>query len=1069
MRSRHYQRLTTLGVSLTLSLILCAIIQPSLALPQSSNPISRGIGGVVGAASGAIAGGVAGANAGASSASGGSDGNSSLSASASASQNSGGSGGSGSASLSASANLSSSGSSNGGGSGSSSSSGSGLSASGSASLDTSSSSMSSQASISIGSTTPKPEGLVDKVKEIFKGGKEMIKNSVDSLTKDDKKDESKLSAEASASASGGSGGSQVSGGASLSMSGGGSSGSGSSSSGSGGSLSASANLQSSGSQSSGSASASVSVGSTPKPEGLLNKMSKIAERGKEAIKDVINPKQDSSSSASAQGSNSGSLSASASASGSVGGGGGSGVSGSVSGGSSSSGGGMSMNANANINLGKSDDGMKKFDARVEEKKEGPIDKVQKIVAKGTDAIRETVHSIEDKATSVTDKISKAMDDNIKKPMQSASGSGTQTSEGQLTLRAQATAQLKGADREKHLLDVKHEQESKLSRPSSLKEVVTEAKSKGIIPQNEDRSVLRGNHADEKSVAVEVFDKAHEISKIPVESVLKPIDKMLGYEKDPLMRIYDNSHEILRRPLSLVSKPVESVLTGAFKTSDEAKKESDRLLATTSEQERREAKMKEERQRKEDRSVTGSIADKTVELATKPIEIVLKPFDHVLGFDKDGKKNPILRVLDEIYGLSKKPVDALAKPFESILKKMADGEQLYQVSLRFNDESSDPKLVTRLADGALNVADRVLTKPLEIVMKPLNHALGYDEPGKKNPIMEAAHQLKNATKIGVELFTKPIDRIIKEIADIGESKSDAERDADFERQKQEASRLVAALDKLHEVIQYPFEIVLRPMSKVLGTNKGGRKDPLLRAWDVIHQVVRTPIQVISKPVEEALLGDRARKQQKGGISVQAKASANGQQGQAGSKATIGANIGPIKAGAQISLKGGNNQNNQSNDPHKKNIITDSIKTVEKFATKPLDVITSPIRKMILGEDNEKVGSETDKNNREIQAKAQIGAGGSKAQASAQFKGGPQQGGKHPDKIMKTLEKMNNVMLKPLEEITQPISDILSSEKKIEVKAQVSGQPKQEPQRQQQQQQKPQQQQMTASAQAQIKRN
>jgi hypothetical protein len=151
----------------------------------------------------------------------------------------------------------------------------------------------------------------------------------------------------------------------------------------------------------------------------------------------------------------------------------------------------------------------------------------------------------------------------------------------------------------------------------------------------------------------------------------------------------------------------------------------------SEQERREMKMKEERAKKEGRSVFGGIADKTFELAEKPYEIILKPVDHMLGLDKDGKKDPIIQLLDEIYGMSKKPIDVLAKPFENILKKMADGDRSYEVSVRFGAEGGDPKLFTRLADGALNIADRVMTKPLEIAMRPL----GYDGHKKKNPLVE----------------------------------------------------------------------------------------------------------------------------------------------------------------------------------------------------------------------------------------------------------------------------------------------------------------------------------------------
>lgn len=805
------------------------------------------------------------------------------------------------------------------------------------------------ASFSSGTTTPKPEGLLGKMKDIFSQGKEILKEKVENVV-GDKKDDKKMSFEASA-------------GASANMTGSSSSTSASASSSSQLSQPSWANQQMGGSsQASASSQAQVSLtigSSTPKPESLLNKMSSMVNKTKETAKDLVST----------------------------------------------------------------------YDEKTG-KREGPVDKMTKLVSKGTEAVKDTVHKIEEKVNEVGEKVEKAADENIFKPMQSVSGSGQQTSGGQLSVQAQANSQLKGMEKEKHLTELKKKQEGEMGRrPQNLKEIIQEAKAKGVIPQNEDRSVLKGNHADEKSMAVEVFDKAHEMSKIPVETVLKPIDKMLGYEKDPLLRMYDNSHELLRKPLGLVAKPVESVLTGAFKTTEEAKKDSEKLLATTSDQERREAKMKEEKAKKEDRSVVGDIVDKARDLGQKPIEIALKPLDHAFGFDKNGKKNPVLQLLDEIYSLSKKPVDSLAKPLESILRKMGeDPPQGFQVSIRFN--SDDPKLVTRLADGALNIADRVITKPLEVVMKPLDHMLGFDEPGKKNPIVEATHSLKNATKIGVELFTRPIDRIIKEIADIGDKSGD-ELEAEYERRREQASRLVAALDKIHQVAQAPFEIVLRPVGKALGYSEQGKKEPFLRAWDTIHQVVRTPIQVISKPIEDALLGEKPttrRFANKGkGIQAQAKASASFNGGNAKSGAS-----------ASINLGGGKSAEN-----HKKNFIIDGIKRVEKMASKPIEVITLPIRKLILGEDNEKVGSETEKNNREIQSKAQANStsGGSSVSAQLNLIDGPKNSNK-PDKIIKTIKKMNNVILKPLEEITQPLVDILSSEsssgkgdqKKLEIKAQ-----------------------------------
>lgn len=963
-----------------------------------------------------------------------------------AQSSSSGNGGGGGAALSASASAGSSSSSTGSSSaaaatetgGGASSSGqvsgsiSGSSGSGGASVAASSgssgSSGSEQASAAVAfsaSTTPKPEGgLLDKVKEIFKEGKEAVKSSVENLTKDDKK----VSVEASGSIGGGSG----SGGGSTSAS-----------------LSTSGSIGGSSNGASSQASAHVSVGKQ-EGGGLIDKLSDMAKKGKESIKETASEIKEKAKEVKEDIKQAVGLSDQQ----------GEGVS---AGGSIKVGG---IQANANINVGGGSSGNQQGG-----ESSGPIEKVQKFVNKGTEVVRETVHRIEDKAAEVTEKVSKTIDDNIRKPMSQVSGSGQQTSEGHMTAQASANVQLRGEAREKHLMDVKRKQESELGqKPSNLKEIITQAKSRGVIPKNEDRSALSGNHADEKSVAVEVLDKMHEIAKMPVETVLKPLDKVLGYEKDPLIRMYDNSHEIIRRPISLVSKPVESMLTGAFKTTDEAKRDYDKLLLTTSEQERREAKMREEKARKEDRSVVGEIADKTVELAEKPFEIILKPVDHALGLDKNGKKNPLLKAFDDFYNLSKKPVDAIAKPFESILRKMADGEQAYQVSVRFQagqsggsaagaagattstGSDSDPKLFTRLADGALNIADRVITKPLEIVMKPLNHALGYDEPGKKNPIVDAAHSLKNATKLGVELFTRPIDRIIKEIAEIGAIKDDIEREAMLERKREEASRLVKTLDKIHELAQSPWEIVLRPVDRVLGISREGRKEPLLRAWDVIHQVVRAPIQVVSKPVEDAILGEQPRYppgQQRGGV-----------------KAQIGGQLGPIKAGASINVggsgAGSSGSKAQVHEEHKRNFIIESIRKVERLAAKPIDVITSPIRRLILGEDDEKVGSETEKNNRAMQAKAMGQSGNGRVQAQASISGG--NGGS--DKIVKTLENMNNVVLKPIEVITQPIADILSSDdkggqKKLDVKIQGQVQSGQSGNSQKKE--------MSASAQAQVKKN
>lgn len=710
------------------------------------------------------------------------------------------------------------------------------------------------------------------------------------------------------------------------------------------------NRESGGNSSTTQAPAGVNSSSTGKPGGLMDMMSDMAKKGKDAIKDVIEPKKDEKT---------------------------------------GSRGGLEETSG----------------------KEGPIDKVTKLVSKGTELVKDKMHIIEDKAKDVTDKVSKVIDDKVVKPMSTTSGSGQKGSEGQLSAEATANNQLRGSEKEKHLVDLKRKQESELpNKPTNLKDVVNEAKSRGSIPQNEDRSVLRGNHDDEKSLAVEVFDKAHEISKIPVEKVLKPIDKMLGYEKDPLLRVYDNSHAILRKPLEMVSKPVESVFTGAFKTSDESKKDSEKVLATMSEQERKDSKLLEEKAKKANRSVAGQIADKTLDLALKPLEVALRPIDHLFGFDKNGKKNPLVHMIEELYAFSKKPLDKIVRPFESILKKMGDDDQQYQVAVRFNADKDDPKLFTRLADGYLNIADRVMTKPLELFMKPLDHVLGFDEPGKKNPIVEAAHSLKNATKIGVELFTKPIDRIVKNVAEIGEFKTESEREAFYQRQKEEASRLVKVLDKMHELAQAPFEVIIRPVRKVIGKQKEPKKEPFLRAWDVVHQVIRTPWQVISKPVEDAILGPRKVKP---GASAGANATAN-----ASANATASANSNSTESRGALTamIAAGKVASTIKQSVDKKNIFIDKIKRFEKLATRPFELITAPIRRLILGEDNAKVGSYTEKNNREIQAKSR--SGDAAAQSKSDSKG---------DKIMTTLEKMNNVMLKPLEVMTQPLADILNSDK------------------------------------------
>lgn len=670
------------------------------------------------------------------------------------------------------------------------------------------------------------------------------------------------------------------------------------------SASGSASLDTNGGSSSASATANIGT-TTPKPTGLFSKVKGILKEGKE----ILTGEQKLSSDASANANTNKESSASASASLNVGATGGSGSSSSsASSGASSSSGGSSSSASAQASLSlgggkgsKSEQESSKQQSSDGSKKEGFMDKVEKTVSKGTELVKESYHKLEDTARYFKDDMKKAVDENLVKPMRSVDGSGSAPSEGEGTSHAKEAESLRGPDRSKYYEEIKNKQENEISKPPKLKDIIISAKKKGIIPQNEDRSVLKGEHADEKSVTVDVFDKAHEMSKAPVEKFLKPIDKMLGYEKDPLMRIYDNVHEFIRKPLGVVSKPVENVLNGAFKTTDESRKENEKLLMTKSEQERREFRMNEEKLRKENRSITGLIADKSVELATKPIEIVLRPVDHLLGYDKKGKKNPFLKLFDMIYGMSKKPVDTVVKPFESILKKMGEDEKLYQVSIRFQNErdNSDPKLVSRLADGALNIADRILTKPLEIFMRPMDKVLGYDDPGKKNPLIEAAHSLKNATKLGVELFTKPIDRIFKEIQDVSRTKTEDEAKALRDHQKEVASRLVKIMDKSKSLAQVPFEVVLRPVGKILGISKEGQKGPFLRIWDYIHQLIRTPIQVISKPIEDALLGEQERnKKPQNGIKIEAKVDTKSSTGRAGSGGEA-----IVKAKADIKSSGG----------------------------------------------------------------------------------------------------------------------------------------------------------------------
>lgn len=509
---------------------------------------------------------------------------------------------------------------------------------------------------------------------------------------------------------------------------------------------------------------------------------------------------------------------------------------------------------------------------------------------------------------------------------------------------------------------------KLVRKAEDKASEISEKIRNPLKEQSSRGASQLAHSgDAKSLTVQLFDKSHEAVKEPLEKMLRPLDRVLGYEKDPLIRIYDTGHETLRHPIAMVAEPVESMLSGAFKTSDEAKREADRSL---SERERLEEKKREERLKEEGRSILGEITDKSFELAEKPIELILKPVDRLLGLDKDGKKNPLIQLLDEVYGISRKPVDAIVRPFENILRKMAEGEQAYQMSVRMSADN-DPKLVTRLADGALNIADRIITWPLELALR----ALLFDQT-RKLPIIDATHSLKNATKLGVELFTRPIDRIIKEIADIGAIKDEAERENEMELKRLEASRLVHALDRLHEITQAQWEIILRPVGKLLGYSKEGKKEPLLRAWDIVHQVVRTPIQVVSKPLEDAILGEVKRQQP------------------------------PSKHQPKAELR----QRADNMGERRKNFFTEQIRKVEKIAAKPFDVITSPIRRLILGE-------EADMDSRSsgtTQAGATKAGGGKPINES--------------DKIVSTISQLNNVVLKPIEVITQPISDLLTTDEK-----------------------------------------
>lgn len=441
-----------------------------------------------------------------------------------------------------------------------------------------------------------------------------------------------------------------------------------------------------------------------------------------------------------------------------------------------------------------------------------------------------------------------------------------------------------------------------------------------------------------------------------------------------------TQDMLSKPM----KPVGNFLDGAFKTSDELRWEHDKMLAKEGPSSLLSEKQKKDDAIKNDRSITGTVLDKAVTLAEKPFELLLKPVDKLFGFDKDGKKNPLIRMFDSIYGLSKKPVDAISKPVEKVLKKMGGQPDIdnkktkYEVAIRWNESKNkkDPKIVSRIVDGTLTIADRAFTRPLEIIMRPFSGILGFD--GEKNPIVEASHNLKNATLSQAELFTRPLDRMIEEIAQISDYKNPKEMKEALERRKNEATRVVRVMDKIHEMVQRPFEIVLSPISQTLGFTSEGEKSHILLAWDVIHHVLRTPAQVITKPIEDAIF----------------------HKDEEGSRDGLSEELGQ---GSQVnSLPQGQERGSlfeKSDSQKKSNVFVDKIKKFQRFYFRPIDLMTSPLRRIIMGKHKD----DDDDNNSNKSDK---------------------------DRIVKAVTRLNNVFLKPLEIATQPISDILTGDGKEE---------------------------------------
>lgn len=470
------------------------------------------------------------------------------------------------------------------------------------------------------------------------------------------------------------------------------------------------------------------------------------------------------------------------------------------------------------------------------------------------------------------------------------------------------------------------------------------------------------------------------------------------------QIVDSAQEFISRP----SKPIEKLLEGAFETTDESRSHQNKMLLHADPQTREEALRKMQQERQSNRTVVGTILDKAVRLAEIPVEMAFKPFDRLFGF----QKNPLVSSFDSIYELTKEPVDRVYRPVEKTLKKMAglSPDRKYEISVRWKGtkEKKDAKLFTRLTDGTLNIADRLITRPLEIVMRPFDAILGFED--RKNPLVETAHSLKNATKQGTELFTRTLDRMIEEIAEIGDYKTNREREEAFERRKKEASRVVKAMDRIHELVQAPFEILLRPISVAAGFSRGKEKTPLLLAWDVIHQVFRVPVQIITKPIEDAIFDDDDTAY--GGDGRYRDGSKDGYRD--GSK--DGYKDGPLMREKQEQSRRLEEQ--KSDEPPQNeiqkslrkenkspNIFINNFKKLQRLAISPIDLMTSPLRKLILGKHSEDEPQGTIKDSMEAKHAR-----------------------KELDKIAITLSRLNNVLLKPLEIVTQPLSDILTGAKK-----------------------------------------